>query len=104
MFRPLEDRFAKDSWSHGAVLLISFKLLIGQHNDSRMNLSIALTAIRNEACMANHTEVLSLLKENGKVVGATVQDRETGLIFFLVTNEFYCICRGIYASLFGEFD
>ena len=37
---------------------------IGQHDDARMNLAIALTAIREGATMTNHVEVLSLIKEN----------------------------------------
>ena len=40
---------------------------VGQHNDARMNLAIALTAVRHGAAVANHMEVLSLLKRKGKV-------------------------------------
>ncbi|XP_050700890.1 glycerol-3-phosphate dehydrogenase, mitochondrial-like isoform X4 [Eriocheir sinensis] len=55
----------------------------GQHNDARMNLSIALTATRLGATIANHTRVLSLLREkdeNGKerLCGARVKDELTG--------------------------
>ncbi|KAJ7389044.1 glycerol-3-phosphate dehydrogenase [Desmophyllum pertusum] len=56
----------------------------GQHNDARMNLAIALTAVRHGASVANHMEVLSLLKkkEDGKedevVCGAHVRDVLTG--------------------------
>ena len=39
---------------------ISFQ---GQHNDSRMNLAIALTAIRRGATCVNHVEVEELLKK-----------------------------------------
>ncbi len=39
----------------------------GQHNDARMNLAIGLTAVRHGASVANHMEVLSLLKKKGKV-------------------------------------
>ena len=38
----------------------------GQHNDSRMNLAIALTSVRHGAAVANHTEVMSLLKKKTK--------------------------------------
>ena len=60
---------------------------LGQHNDARMNLAIAFTAIRQQACMANHTEVVKLLKEadatgQPRVVGAVVRDKETGIAFF----------------------
>jgi len=41
-------------------------VLIGQHNDARMNLAIALTAVRHGASVANHMEVVSLLKKKGK--------------------------------------
>lgn len=48
----------------------------GAHNDSRMNVSIAMTAALFGATVANHTEVTGLLKDdNGKVCGATVKDR-----------------------------
>ncbi|XP_073230331.1 glycerol-3-phosphate dehydrogenase, mitochondrial-like [Porites lutea] len=56
----------------------------GQHDDARMNLAIALTAVRHGASVANHVEVLSLLKrkEEGKedevVCGAHVRDVITG--------------------------
>lgn len=55
----------------------------GQHNDARMNLSIALTATRLGSTIANHTRVLSLLKEkdeNGveRLSGAIVKDEITG--------------------------
>ncbi|XP_044165114.1 glycerol-3-phosphate dehydrogenase, mitochondrial-like isoform X2 [Acropora millepora] len=56
----------------------------GQHNDARMNLAIALTAVRHGASVANHVEVLSLLKkkegdnEDEVVCGAHVRDVITG--------------------------
>ena len=47
----------------------------GAHNDSRMNVSIAMTAVLYGATVANHTEVTGLLKdEQGKVCGAKVRD------------------------------
>jgi len=53
--------------------------LLGQHNDARMNVAIALTAICNGAVIANHVEVLNLLKdESGIVNGARVRDNLTG--------------------------
>ena len=43
----------------------------GMHNDARMNISIAISAARLGATIANHTRVLSLLKDgSGKVSGA----------------------------------
>ncbi|GBB94466.1 hypothetical protein RclHR1_02360024 [Rhizophagus clarus] len=51
----------------------------GQHNDARMNVAIALTAISLGAVVANHVEVKKLAKnEEGKVSGAYVRDTLTG--------------------------
>ncbi|GAA6083910.1 glycerol-3-phosphate dehydrogenase, mitochondrial isoform X1, partial [Tachysurus ichikawai] len=55
----------------------------GQHNDSRMNLAIALTAARYGAAIANYTEVMQLLKATDpltgkeKVCGARCRDMIT---------------------------
>lgn len=47
----------------------------GSHNDSRMCLSIALTAARMGASVANHAMVTDLVKDDdGKVTGAKVRD------------------------------
>lgn len=47
----------------------------GAHNDSRMNVSIAMTAALYGATVANHTEVTSLIKdENGQLCGAKLKD------------------------------
>ncbi|MCI4375921.1 hypothetical protein PGIGA_G00114970 [Pangasianodon gigas] len=59
----------------------------GQHNDSRMNLAIALTAARYGAAIANYTEVTELLKATDpatgkeKVCGARCRDVITGREF-----------------------
>lgn len=58
----------------------------GQHNDARMNISMAITAARLGANIANHTAVTELLHEideNGKkkVVGAKCLDRYSGKEF-----------------------
>ncbi|KAL3854156.1 hypothetical protein ACJMK2_013434 [Sinanodonta woodiana] len=55
----------------------------GQHDDARMNLSIAISAARMGAAIANYTEVVSLLKttnDEGREVicGAKIRDRLTG--------------------------
>lgn len=51
----------------------------GQQDDSRTCLSIALTAARYGAAVANHVAVTSLLKdEQGKICGARVKDEFTG--------------------------
>jgi glycerol-3-phosphate dehydrogenase len=51
----------------------------GLHNDARMNVSLALTAVLEGAVVANHVEVLSLMKDvDGKITGATMKDTLTG--------------------------
>ncbi|KAI0015633.1 FAD dependent oxidoreductase-domain-containing protein [Xylariomycetidae sp. FL0641] len=48
----------------------------GAHNDSRMNVSLAMTAAVYGATILNHAEVTGLTKNaNGKLCGATVKDR-----------------------------
>ncbi|KAL2116934.1 hypothetical protein VTJ04DRAFT_9102 [Mycothermus thermophilus] len=48
----------------------------GAHNDSRMNVSLAMTAALYGATVVNHMEVTGLLKdENGRLCGATVKDK-----------------------------
>lgn len=47
----------------------------GQHNDSRMNISLAMTASLYGATMLNHVEVTGLEKDaDGKIRGAKVRD------------------------------
>ncbi|HKY62427.1 MAG TPA: FAD-dependent oxidoreductase [bacterium] len=50
----------------------------GQFDDARMNVTIAMTAIDQGATVLNHVEVVSLSKEDGKLVGAKVRDRING--------------------------
>ncbi|KAL3232541.1 Glycerol-3-phosphate dehydrogenase, mitochondrial [Nakaseomyces bracarensis] len=51
----------------------------GSFNDSRMNSTLAVTAIENSATVLNYVEVKQLVKDkDGKVAGAVVEDRETG--------------------------
>ncbi|EAA34209.2 hypothetical protein GE21DRAFT_3019 [Neurospora crassa] len=50
----------------------------GAHNDSRMNVSIGMTAALYGATVVNHMEVTGLQKgENGKLCGATLKDLVT---------------------------
>jgi len=54
----------------------------GQHDDARTNLAIALTAAQEGADIVNYANVTQLLKnENGKVVGAAIQDTLSGDVF-----------------------
>ena len=51
----------------------------GAHNDSRMNIALAMTAVHWGADAVNHVKVTELLKgKDGKITGATVQDTITG--------------------------
>lgn len=58
--------------------------LTGQHNDTRMNISLVLTAVQHGAVMANHVEVtkihkkLDQVKGTERICGARVKDRMTG--------------------------
>lgn len=54
----------------------------GQHNDSRMNVALGLTAVQYGAVIANHVEVIELHKdENKRLCGARVRDAMTGKEF-----------------------
>lgn len=55
----------------------------GAHNDARMCLSIALTAARRGAYVANHVAVTSLVKDinDDKICGARVKDQLSGKEF-----------------------
>ncbi|KAH7923338.1 DAO-domain-containing protein [Leucogyrophana mollusca] len=51
----------------------------GQHNDSRMNVALIMTAVKHGAIVANHCEVTELQKgSNDKLNGARVKDNLTG--------------------------
>ena len=68
LFPMLKDKSLK-----GAIVYYD-----GMHNDARMCLSIAITAARMGASIANHVEVLDLIKNDGIVAGARVKNRLTG--------------------------
>ncbi|KAI7831535.1 FAD dependent oxidoreductase-domain-containing protein [Gamsiella multidivaricata] len=54
----------------------------GQHNDSRMNVALGLTAVQYGAVIANHVEVVELHKDaNKRLCGARVRDNMTGKEF-----------------------
>ncbi|GAA5929771.1 hypothetical protein JCM3775_006547 [Rhodotorula graminis] len=64
----------KDDGLTGAVVYYD-----GQHNDSRMNVALLLTAVQYGAVAANHCEVTSLIKDGeGKIKGARMRDVLTG--------------------------
>eukprot|EP01059_Diplonema_ambulator_P003967 TRINITY_DN13677_c0_g1_i1.p1 TRINITY_DN13677_c0_g1~~TRINITY_DN13677_c0_g1_i1.p1 ORF type:complete len:713 (+),score=189.11 TRINITY_DN13677_c0_g1_i1:284-2140(+) len=76
---------AKDA--EGRSLKGCLVLYDGQMNDTRMNLSIILTASQYGAAIANHTSVEKLLhtseygKDDYKITGATVTDKVSGETF-----------------------
>lgn len=56
--------------------------VLGQHNDSRMNIALIMTAVKHGAIVANHCEVTELHKgDAGKLNGARVKDNLTGKEF-----------------------
>ena len=61
--------------AHGPFISLIFPL--GQHNDSRMNIALIMTAVQQGAVVANHVEVTGLLKSDsdGKLYGARVRDK-----------------------------
>lgn len=61
----------------------------GQHNDSRMNIALVMTAVHQGAVAANHTEVVALHKDGqGKCKGARLRNNISG-------EEFDVKARGI---------
>lgn len=67
----------------------------GQHNDSRMNMSLIMSAVQHGAVVANHTEVVKLYKQpsdrhGGKerITGARLMDKMTG-------EEWDVQCKGV---------
>lgn len=53
----------------------------GQFNDARMAVTLALTAQKHGAVIANHVEVLALEKVGGRLCGARVRDHISGAEF-----------------------
>jgi glycerol-3-phosphate dehydrogenase len=64
----------------------------GQHDDSRTNLAIAMTAAKNGAAISNYTEAVDILKDaNGKAIGCKVRDVTTGKVFDIkAKNIIFC--------------
>ena len=58
---------------------ISLIANVGQHNDSRMNIALIMSAVKHGAIVANYCEVMKLNKgPNGKINGVRVKDNLTG--------------------------
>ncbi|CAM1501347.1 Fc.00g105090.m01.CDS01 [Cosmosporella sp. VM-42] len=68
----------------------------GQHNDSRMNVSLALTASLYGGTILNHVEVTDLQKDaNGKICGAKVRDVMASANNDADTQEFVVRAKGV---------
>src|SRR5581483_7120820 len=68
----------------------------GQHNDSRMNVSLALTASLYGATVLNHVEVTSLEKDaSGKICGAQVRDLMAGDDAATTKDSFRVRAKGV---------
>ena len=65
-------------------LTVDRLVLEGQHNDSRMNMALIMTAVKHGAVVANYTELTNLQKDaSGKINGAEVVDVFSGEKFNL---------------------
>ncbi|WP_061221160.1 glycerol-3-phosphate dehydrogenase/oxidase [Leptospira borgpetersenii] len=52
-----------------------------QFNDARLNVLLARSAKKEGAIVANRVELISFIKENGRLMGANLKDLETGKNF-----------------------
>jgi glycerol-3-phosphate dehydrogenase len=66
-----------------AALAGGVKYWDGQFDDARLAVALARTAVGQGAVVLNHCPATGLLREAGKVCGATVRDAETGEIITL---------------------
>ncbi|CAH9130014.1 unnamed protein product [Cuscuta epithymum] len=75
---PTLARNVKDRTLKGTVVYYD-----GQMNDSRLNVSIALSAAIAGAAVLNHAEVVSFLKDqdSGRIIGAHIRDNLSGKEF-----------------------
>jgi len=76
----------------------------GQHDDARTNLSIALTAAKNGASIANYCDVIKLIKDShGKVIGATIQDKISNEQFDVLAKS-VIFCGGPFTDELRKLD
>lgn len=63
-----------------SLLVVSWVCyILGQQDDARMCLALALTATRYGATVANHVKAVHIIKDdNGKICGAHLRDELTG--------------------------
>ena len=62
-------------------LVGSFVFTDGQFDDTRLCINLAQTAVEHGACVINYAKVVSLVKNEGKVVGVNFEDIESGKTF-----------------------
>ncbi|MCK5824598.1 MAG: glycerol-3-phosphate dehydrogenase/oxidase [Ichthyobacteriaceae bacterium] len=53
----------------------------GQFDDSRFAVNLAQSATEHGAVMLNYFKVIKFNKENGKIVGVAIEDKETGMTY-----------------------
>ncbi|KAH9224894.1 FAD dependent oxidoreductase-domain-containing protein [Leptodontidium sp. 2 PMI_412] len=84
----------------------------GQHNDSRMNISLAMTAAMYGATIVNHVEATELQKDSdGKICGARVRDLipnsskdDEGSDEFIIRARGVINATGPYVDAIRKFD
>lgn len=76
----------------------------GSFNDSRMNATLAITAIEHGATVVNYVKVTQLLKDaDNKLTGAIVEDQETGKQY-QVKSKITVNATGPYSDLILQMD
>lgn len=81
----------------------SVKYWDGQFDDARLALALARTAAQQGAILVNYCAATGLIHENGKLVGLTCEDRETGA---KLTIRAKCIVNatGVWVDTFRQMD
>lgn len=64
----------------------------GQHNDSRMNTALIMSAVKHGAIVANYAEVMSFYKSGEKISGARIRDELTGEEFVVHARVSNYVC------------
>jgi glycerol-3-phosphate dehydrogenase len=75
----------------------------GQFDDSRLAINMVRTAVDAGACVLNYMKVIDLLKEEGKVTGVVVQDRETGATY-RIRSHAVINATGVFADTILQMD
>jgi glycerol-3-phosphate dehydrogenase len=126
MTSPREHPRAQPSWSTGAYatwrraispsktlaclptaraqgLKGGVKYWDGQFDDARLALALARTAASRGALVINYCAATGLRHENGRIVGLTCQDRETGAVYALKAR---CVINaaGVWVDEFRQQD